>query len=177
MEYEQDDDGQHEWYTLSAEVLELVEGGAVITRSTVTMGRRAHIEIEEQRRELSHLARVAVLGQLSGAFAHELRQPLTSILVNRRPGASCSDGSRSISRRWRRFFGTFTSRSTGTNCSRSSPALSREFATPRASSSPRPRARGGAKGTLAAAVSGGLAAQPLLGEVARGGNRTLSVSR
>jgi two-component system sensor kinase FixL len=40
------------------------------------------MEIEEQRRQLSHLARVAVLGQLSGALAHELRQPLSSILAN-----------------------------------------------------------------------------------------------
>jgi two-component system sensor kinase FixL len=40
------------------------------------------MEIEEQRRQLSHLARVAVLGQLSGAFAHELNQPLTAILSN-----------------------------------------------------------------------------------------------
>lgn len=31
---------------------------------------------------MSHLARVAVLGQLSGAFAHELNQPLTAILNN-----------------------------------------------------------------------------------------------
>jgi len=40
------------------------------------------MQIEEQRRELSHLARVAVLGQLSGALAHELNQPLTSISSN-----------------------------------------------------------------------------------------------
>jgi len=40
------------------------------------------MEIEEQRRALSHLARVSVLGQLSGALAHELSQPLTSILSN-----------------------------------------------------------------------------------------------
>jgi len=82
MEYEQGSADRREWYTLSAEVLERVEGGAVITRSNVTTRRQADIEIQEQRRELSHLARVAVLGQLSGAFAHELRQPLSSIRVN-----------------------------------------------------------------------------------------------
>lgn len=86
IEYEQESAGQREWYTLSAEVLERAEGGAVITRSNVTRRRLADIEIQEQRRELSHLARVAVLGQLSGAFAHELRQPLSSIRVNAEAG-------------------------------------------------------------------------------------------
>jgi C4-dicarboxylate-specific signal transduction histidine kinase len=39
-------------------------------------------EAERRRKELSHLMRVAVLGELSGAIAHELNQPLTSILSN-----------------------------------------------------------------------------------------------
>jgi two-component system, LuxR family, sensor kinase FixL len=36
----------------------------------------------EERRELAHLARVAIVGELSGGLAHELNQPLTSILSN-----------------------------------------------------------------------------------------------
>ena len=40
------------------------------------------MEMEEQRREVSYLARITVLGQLSGAIAHELNQPLTAILSN-----------------------------------------------------------------------------------------------
>src|SRR5215467_1398696 len=39
-------------------------------------------EAREQRQQLTHLTRVALLGQLSGALAHELNQPLTSILSN-----------------------------------------------------------------------------------------------
>src|SRR5262245_23123453 len=39
-------------------------------------------QAEEQRRELMHLSRVAILGELSGALAHELNQPLTAILSN-----------------------------------------------------------------------------------------------
>ncbi len=35
-----------------------------------------------QRRELAHLARVSMVGELSGAIAHELNQPLTAILSN-----------------------------------------------------------------------------------------------
>ncbi|HEY7394719.1 MAG TPA: ATP-binding protein [Gemmatimonadaceae bacterium] len=82
MEYEQTGDMRPEWYTMRVEALERPDGGAVVTRANVSARRRAQLEIEEQRRELSHLARVGVLGQLSGALAHELSQPLSSILSN-----------------------------------------------------------------------------------------------
>jgi signal transduction histidine kinase len=38
--------------------------------------------LHEQRKQLAHVTRVATAGELSGAIAHELRQPLTSILAN-----------------------------------------------------------------------------------------------
>ncbi len=82
MEYEEEGDGRHLWYTLTVEALERADGGAVVMRADVSISRRAQMEAEEQRRELSHLARVAMLGELSGALAHELRQPLASILSN-----------------------------------------------------------------------------------------------
>jgi signal transduction histidine kinase len=44
-------------------------------------GRVAH-DAREQRLQLTHLSRVAMLGQLSGGLAHELNQPLTAILSN-----------------------------------------------------------------------------------------------
>jgi C4-dicarboxylate-specific signal transduction histidine kinase len=40
------------------------------------------MEIEQRRKEVTHLTRVAILGELSGALAHELNQPLTAILSN-----------------------------------------------------------------------------------------------
>lgn len=45
---------------------------------------RKHVEAEslKQQQQITHLARVAMLGELSGALAHELQQPLTSILCN-----------------------------------------------------------------------------------------------
>jgi PAS domain S-box-containing protein len=45
---------------------------------------RKHAELDTaaQRRQLAHLNRVATLGELSGAIAHELSQPLTAILSN-----------------------------------------------------------------------------------------------
>jgi PAS domain S-box-containing protein len=48
----------------------------------VTERKRAELEAEVQRRALAHLSRVALVGELSGALAHELRQPLTAILIN-----------------------------------------------------------------------------------------------
>jgi signal transduction histidine kinase len=43
---------------------------------------RAALEAHEQRLQLTHLSRVAMLGELSGGIAHELNQPLTAILSN-----------------------------------------------------------------------------------------------
>jgi two-component system, LuxR family, sensor kinase FixL len=40
------------------------------------------VKDSDRRRELAHLARVSMLGELSGAIAHELNQPLTAILSN-----------------------------------------------------------------------------------------------
>lgn len=42
----------------------------------------AEVEIALQRQEVAHLMRVSVLGELSGAIAHEINQPLTAILAN-----------------------------------------------------------------------------------------------
>ena len=43
---------------------------------------QAEDALHEQRNQLAHVTRVATAGELSGAIAHELRQPLTSILAN-----------------------------------------------------------------------------------------------
>lgn len=43
---------------------------------------RAEEELRKQREQLIHLTRVAILGKLSGALAHELNQPLAAILSN-----------------------------------------------------------------------------------------------
>jgi len=70
------------WYEISIERLHRPEGGAVLTRSDITAHKNAVAQAREQRQQLAHLGRAAVLGELSGAFAHELAQPLTSILGN-----------------------------------------------------------------------------------------------
>ena len=43
---------------------------------------RASAELNKLQQKLTHLTRVALLGELSGALAHELQQPLTAILCN-----------------------------------------------------------------------------------------------
>ena len=48
----------------------------------ITARRRAEIEAQRLQQELSHLARVSTMGELSASLAHELNQPLTAILTN-----------------------------------------------------------------------------------------------
>jgi C4-dicarboxylate-specific signal transduction histidine kinase len=48
----------------------------------ITEQKATELEAELQRQEVTHLMRVSVLGELSGAIAHEVNQPLTAILSN-----------------------------------------------------------------------------------------------
>lgn len=48
----------------------------------ITDQKAAETEAELQHQEVTHLMRVSVLGELSGAIAHEVNQPLTAILTN-----------------------------------------------------------------------------------------------
>jgi PAS domain S-box-containing protein len=52
----------------------------------ITRQKLAAEEAQVQRRELAYLARVATVNTLSGSLAHELGQPLTSILSNAQAG-------------------------------------------------------------------------------------------
>lgn len=44
--------------------------------------KRAEAASLKQQQQITHLTRVAMLGELSGALAHELQQPLTAIMCN-----------------------------------------------------------------------------------------------
>jgi two-component system sensor kinase FixL len=48
--------------------------------------RRCEHELHRQREQLAYLTRVVVLGELCGAIAHELNQPLAAILANAQAG-------------------------------------------------------------------------------------------
>jgi signal transduction histidine kinase len=70
------------WFEVTIEPLRRVDGGAVLVWTDVTYRKNAEAKGRAQQQQLVHLGRAAVLGELSGAFAHELAQPLTSILGN-----------------------------------------------------------------------------------------------
>ena len=70
------------WFEVTIEPLRRPDGGAVLVWTDVTYRKQAEAKERAQQQQLVHLGRAAVLGELSGAFAHELTQPLTSILGN-----------------------------------------------------------------------------------------------
>jgi signal transduction histidine kinase len=59
-----------------------VPGGAILVFYDMTAPKRLEAEYHAQFLELSHMERVAALGQLASALAHELNQPLAAILAN-----------------------------------------------------------------------------------------------
>ena len=56
------------------------------TVANITDFKSLQHEAEQLRRQVIHLTRVSTLGELSGAVAHELNQPLTAILSNAQAG-------------------------------------------------------------------------------------------
>jgi len=77
--------GQVRWIVSRGRVESDAAGRPVLMRGVsadVTRRREAELELQRNRTELAHLSRVSVLGELAGALAHELNQPLTAILSN-----------------------------------------------------------------------------------------------
>jgi two-component system sensor kinase FixL len=70
----------------SQAVVMMDEPCVLVVIRDVTERRRAEVELQTQRTELAHLSRVALLGELSATFAHELNQPLAAIMSNARAG-------------------------------------------------------------------------------------------
>jgi PAS domain S-box-containing protein len=78
-------DGQIRWIRLRARSYANGRGASRRTSGTVidiTDQKVAEAEAALQRQEVAHLMRVNTLGELSGAIAHEINQPLTAILSN-----------------------------------------------------------------------------------------------
>ncbi|MEO7098619.1 MAG: PAS domain S-box protein [Luteolibacter sp.] len=64
------------------------DGECVLASIIDISGRKqAEQEAARQFRELAHLSRISVLGELAGALAHELNQPLAAILSNSQVGS------------------------------------------------------------------------------------------
>jgi|AraplaDrversion2_2_1032049.scaffolds.fasta_scaffold06793_4 C4-dicarboxylate-specific signal transduction histidine kinase len=66
--------------------------GRLAAFQELTSERRRERELRLQREQLIHLARVGLLGELSAALVHELKQPLAAILVNAQAGRRCWKG-------------------------------------------------------------------------------------
>jgi PAS domain S-box-containing protein len=78
-------DGSLRWILARATIERNPDGSPrriVGTAMDITKRKTAELDAEEQRRELTRMARVGALGELSAALAHEVSQPLTSILSN-----------------------------------------------------------------------------------------------
>jgi PAS domain S-box-containing protein len=64
-----------------------IHGGTVLyTCRDITEHRQTQIALREARLELAHASRLALVGELLGSIAHEIKQPLTSILNNAAAG-------------------------------------------------------------------------------------------
>jgi|GEM_PF-1039376 len=78
-------DGRLRWISSHGRVEFDSCGNPVLIRGVsldITARKQAELEVEQKRKEVMYLSRVAILGELSGALAHELNQPLTAILSN-----------------------------------------------------------------------------------------------
>jgi signal transduction histidine kinase len=74
---------QYRWQIMLAGVIMLAQ--TLLIAYVLFQNRRrraAEADAAEQRQETTHLMRVSVMGELSGAIAHEINQPLTAILSN-----------------------------------------------------------------------------------------------
>ena len=58
----------------------------------VTAHKRAQQDVEHIRKELAHVSRISMMGELAGSLAHELNQPLAAVLSNAQAARWLLDG-------------------------------------------------------------------------------------
>ena len=78
-------DGHNVWVRVNAILIRDNDGQplhVVATIDDITRSRDSEAQIEKLNRDLSHLARGELLGQMAAGLAHELNQPLTAITQN-----------------------------------------------------------------------------------------------
>jgi signal transduction histidine kinase len=81
LEYRSDVEPER-WWMMSVVPLRAEHGGAVVTHTDVTDRKRAELEAQQSRDELTHAWRVWVMGELTATLAHQVNQPLTAIIGN-----------------------------------------------------------------------------------------------
>jgi two-component system sensor kinase FixL len=81
-----DAQGKLRWFqTVKRPIINVKDGMSIEvlgSSSDITRRKETEIQLQEQRAELAHVARVSVMGELAASLAHELNQPLTAILSN-----------------------------------------------------------------------------------------------
>ena len=78
-------DGTVKWILSRGKTLFDAEGRATRTvgiKVDITSRKQTELQLKEQGRELAHIDRLSMVGELSVAIAHELNQPLAAILAN-----------------------------------------------------------------------------------------------
>ncbi len=77
-------DGSLRWVSARGQAERTADGLALMRGAAfdITARKSAELALEHKQQQLIHLARVSMLGELAGALAHELNQPLTAILSN-----------------------------------------------------------------------------------------------
>ncbi len=77
-------DGSKRWFEIASRAIRETYTGAVIEVVSVSRDITARVESEENNRrladELAHTARLATLGELASGIAHEMNQPLATIV-------------------------------------------------------------------------------------------------
>ncbi|MDL0430365.1 PAS domain S-box protein [Marinobacter sp. TBZ242] len=77
-------DGSRRWFEIASRAIRETYTGAVIEVVSVSRDITARVESEENNRrladELAHTARLATLGELASSIAHEMNQPLATIV-------------------------------------------------------------------------------------------------
>jgi two-component system sensor kinase FixL len=62
------------------------KGGVIVAHTDITARKLAEEKARKRRKELIHMGRITILGELAASIAHELNQPLTGILSNAQAG-------------------------------------------------------------------------------------------
>jgi C4-dicarboxylate-specific signal transduction histidine kinase len=81
---------EYGWYIGGGLVIIVLQSASIVAlvlerryrRRTDAERERTELELRQQRRELAHVGRVSLMGELAASLAHELSQPLTAIYAN-----------------------------------------------------------------------------------------------